>query len=39
VTGAVDETVSGVDKALGGTLGEAGVTRATEEVVAGVAGP
>ena len=32
-------TVSGVDQTLGGTLGEAGVTKVTEEVVNGVAGP
>ena len=39
VTGAVNNTVSGVDQALGGTLGNAGVTNATEEVVNNVAGP
>jgi hypothetical protein len=39
VTGAVNETVSGVDKGLGDPLGEAGVTEATEKVVNGVAGP
>jgi hypothetical protein len=38
VTGAVNNTVSGVDQTLGGTLGEAGVTKTTEEVVNGVAG-
>jgi hypothetical protein len=39
VTGAVNNTVSGVDKTLGGTLGETGVPKVTEEVVNGVAGP
>lgn len=39
VTGAVNNTVSGVDQTLGGTLGETGVTKATEEVVNGAAGP
>jgi hypothetical protein len=39
VTGTVNNTVSGADKALGGTLGETGVTKVTEEVVNGVAGP
>jgi hypothetical protein len=39
VTGAVNETVSGVDQTLGGGLSETGVTKATEEVVNGVAGP
>ncbi|HEY0391738.1 MAG TPA: hypothetical protein VGC63_08520 [Solirubrobacterales bacterium] len=39
VTGAVNDTVSGADQAAGGTLGDAGVTKATEEVVNGVAGP
>jgi hypothetical protein len=39
VTGAVDNTVSGVDQTLGGTLGDTGVTKVTEEAVNGVAGP
>ena len=39
VTGTVNETVSGVDEATGGALGETGVTKVTEEVVDGVAGP
>lgn len=39
VTGTVNDTVSGVDKAVGGVLGEAGVTEVTEGVVNGVAGP
>jgi hypothetical protein len=39
VAGAVNNTVSGVDKTLGGTLGETGVTKVTEETVNGVAGP
>jgi hypothetical protein len=39
VTNTVDETVGGVDDALGGGLGETGVTEATEKVVSGVAGP
>jgi hypothetical protein len=39
VTGAVNNTVSGVDQTLGGALGDTGVTKATEEVVNGVAGP
>jgi hypothetical protein len=39
VTGAVDETVKGVDEATGGALGEAGVTGVVEETVNGVAGP
>jgi hypothetical protein len=39
VTGAVNNTVSGVDQTLGGTLGDTGVTKVTEEVVNGVAGP
>jgi len=39
VTGAVDNTVSGVDEVTGGALGDSGVTPATEEVVEGVAGP
>jgi hypothetical protein len=39
VTGAVNNTVSGVDQTLGGALGDTGVTKVTEEVVSGVAGP
>jgi hypothetical protein len=39
LTGAVNNTVSGADQTLGGTLGDTGVTQATEEVVSGVAGP
>jgi len=39
VTKVVNDTVSGVDKATGGVLGETGVTKATEDVVNGVAGP
>jgi hypothetical protein len=39
VTGAVNQTVGGVDKAVGGALSESGVTQVTEEVVSGVAGP
>lgn len=39
VTGTVNETVKGVDEATGGVLGETGVTKTTEEVVDGVAGP
>jgi hypothetical protein len=39
VTGAVNNTVSGVDQTLSGTLSNAGVTQVTEEVVSGVAGP
>jgi hypothetical protein len=39
VTGTVNETVNGVDEATGGALGETGVTKTTEEVVEGVAGP
>jgi hypothetical protein len=39
VTGAVNETVTGVDETLGGALSETGVTKVTEEVVNGVAGP
>lgn len=38
-TGAVNDTVSGVDQTLGGGLSETGVTKVTEEVVNGVAGP
>ncbi len=40
VTGTVNDTVNQVDEAaLGGTLGESGVTETTEGVVNGVAGP
>ncbi|MFL5899662.1 MAG: hypothetical protein ACJ75S_00465 [Solirubrobacterales bacterium] len=39
VTGAANETVSGVDQATGGALGSTGVTKVTEETVNGVAGP
>jgi hypothetical protein len=39
VTGTVDKTVSGVDQATGGTLGDTGVAEVTEETVNGVAGP
>lgn len=39
VTETVNNTVGGVDEALGGTLGETGVTHVTEEAVNGVAGP
>ncbi len=39
VTGAVNETVSGVDQATGGGLESTGVTKVTEETVNGVAGP
>jgi hypothetical protein len=39
VTGAVNNTVTGVDQTLGGTLGETGVTKVTKEVVNNVAGP
>jgi hypothetical protein len=39
VTEAVNGTVGTVDEALGGTLSESGVTKVTEEVVEGVAGP
>jgi hypothetical protein len=39
VTGTVNETVSGVDQATGGTLGSTGVTEVTEETVNGAAGP
>lgn len=38
VTGTVNNTVSGVDQTLGGTLGDAGVTKVTEDAVNGVAG-
>lgn len=40
IAGTVDDTVSKVDEtALGGTLGDSGVTDTTEEAVNGVAGP
>lgn len=39
VTGTVNDTVSGVDSATGGMLGESGVTKVTEDVVNGPAGP
>jgi hypothetical protein len=39
VTGAVNDTVTGVDKATGGALGETGITKVTEGVVNGAAGP
>jgi len=39
VTGAVNDTVSGVDEASGGALGKTGVTKTSEEAVDGVAGP
>ncbi len=39
VTGTVNDTVSGVDQATGGALGDTGVTKVTEEIVNGVAGP
>jgi hypothetical protein len=39
VSNTVKETVSGVDGALGGTLEKTGVTKVTEGVVEGVAGP
>jgi len=35
----VNGTVGTVDEALGGTLSETGVSKVTEEVVNGVAGP
>jgi hypothetical protein len=38
VTGAVNETVDGVDSALGGALGRTGVTDTTKGVVDGAAG-
>ncbi len=37
-TSTVDDAVSGIDQATGGALGDTGVTKATEEVVDGVAG-
>lgn len=39
VAGTVNKTVSGVDSATSGALGEAGVTKVTEETVDGVVGP
>jgi hypothetical protein len=39
VTETVNDTVSGVDKTVGGALNEAGVTKVTEGVVNGAAGP
>jgi hypothetical protein len=39
ITETVNKTVGGVDEALGGTLSETGVTKVTEEVVGGAAGP
>jgi hypothetical protein len=39
VTNTVNDTVSGVDEATGGTLGKTGVTKVTEGVVEGAAGP
>ncbi|MEX2449116.1 MAG: hypothetical protein WD404_10305 [Solirubrobacterales bacterium] len=39
VANAVNDTVSGVDAATGGALGQTGVTKVTEGVVNGVAGP
>jgi hypothetical protein len=39
VTGTVNKTVAGVDEATGGVIGDTGVTKVTEEVVNGVAGP
>ncbi len=39
VTGAVNDTVAGADEAVGGALGETGVTDVTEGAVNGVAGP
>jgi hypothetical protein len=39
VTGAVNDTVSGVDQATGGALSGAGVTEVTEGAVKGAAGP
>jgi hypothetical protein len=38
VTGAVNDTVDGVDGVVGGSLGETGVPEVTEKVVDGVAG-
>jgi hypothetical protein len=39
ITEAANGTVGNVDEALGGTLSETGVTKVTEEVVNGAAGP
>jgi hypothetical protein len=39
VTDTVNETVSGVDTATGGALGNAGVAETAEDVVNGAAGP
>jgi hypothetical protein len=39
VTDTVNETVAGVDQVTGGALGSTGVTKVTEDVVNGVAGP
>lgn len=39
VTKTVNDTVSGVDQATGGVLGETGVTKVTEDIVSGGAGP
>jgi hypothetical protein len=39
VTNTVDNTASSLDQATNGTLGDTGVTKATEGVVDGVAGP
>jgi len=39
LTGAVNETVSGVNETLGGALGDTGVTEVTETTVNGLAGP
>lgn len=39
ITETVNKTVSGVDEATGGALGNAGVTEPTEKVVESVAGP
>ncbi len=39
VTGTVNDTVAGVDKVTGGALGDTGVTKVTEEVATGAAGP
>lgn len=39
LTETVNKTVSGVDEATGGVLGNTGVTETTEKVVEGVAGP
>jgi len=39
VTGAVNDTVDGVDGVVGGSLEETGVSEVTEKVVDSVAGP